>query len=347
MNFVDTINPNPLASRNAKDIFLQDITASRVDITVAEQSSASFSFAAQPYSGQLRIRLTDILRSLKIQAFQVPPETEAGVAAVAAAKTVTISASAAGETSPAPWVRTVFDGGYERGLHTALMDDFWWTWRDQVCRTFLEGKEYLGALVQSGQESIRVTARFADGTTGQATFGAIDARSGAKFGIIDVSYTRISEIFPGKTVMSYKVYRGASSYPQAYEVSSLRPRQTFIFRNSLGLFDTVYAMGRISDGIERDVTTFIGGDRIEGISENSSREHIYVNSGRIDTSGGRTIWNEFLHSEDAWEYNSGHLRKIVVDQFDVKMQRGISASITFEYHYSEEPAGNGFTKAAI
>lgn len=347
MNFVDNINPNPLASRNAEDITLQGITASRVDITVTLQSSVSFSFSAQPYSGQLKIRLKDILTSLKVLAFQAPPETESGVAAVAAAKTVAIEASASGETSPTPWSRTVFEGGYNGAVHTALVSSYWWTWRDQRCRTFKTGKEYLGALVQSGQESIRVTARFSDNTTAQATFGSIDARAGARFGIIDVSYDRMAALFSTKTVVSYSVYRGSSQYAQVYDVSSIKQRQTFVFRNSLGLFDTVYATGRISDGADRDVTTFIGEDRSESICDNSSREHIYVNSGRIDTRGERTLWDEFLHSEDAWEYVSGTMRKIVVDNFDMKLQRGASASLTFEYHYSQEPSGNGYIKAAI
>ncbi len=344
MNFVDTVNPNPLASRNAADITLSGITAAKVDITVALQSSGSISFAAEPYGGQLRIRLSDILRSFKVFAFQAPPVLSAGATAGATPRTVTITAAASGESSPEPWSRTVFEAGYKTTLHTALMTSYWWTWRDQVCRTFVDGKEYLGALASNSREAVRIVATFQNGTTSSVSLYGFERNS---FGLIDVSYDKVSELFPGKTPISYKVYRGNSDYPQVYEVSQLKPRRTFVFRNSLGLFDTVYATGHISTGADRDVKTFIGEDREENISDNNSRERIYVNSGHIDTKGERMLWDEFVHSADAWEYEGGTFRKIVVDKFDSKLLEGASATLTFEYRYSAEPAGGGYAKEAI
>lgn len=345
MQFVDNINPNPLASRNAEDITLSGITASKVNITVAVLNGSNFSFVAEPYQHMLKIRLSDILCSLSLQPFGGLPNT-ANTENWEAPKTVSIAAAATGESSPTPWSRKAFEGGYDQSLHSALMGSYWWTWRDQRCRTFVDGKELLGALFLSQNVSIKVVATFTDGTTGTKTFTVPGASGSDNFVVFDVSYSRIAAQF-SKTIVSYNVYRGNSQYPQVYEVSHLRPRRIFIFRNSLGLFDTVYAMGTITKGTERDVKTFIGEDRAENISDNDSRESISVNSGHIDSSGERTLWEEFVHSKDVWEYASGTFKKIVVDEFDMKMPEYKSASMTFKYHYSLRPSGNGYEKVEL
>ena len=345
MQFVDNINPNPVSSRNAADIVLSGInTASKVSITISRNYSQLFTFTAEPYLGSVKIRLSDILRSLRLLAFQTPPAEES---AMEDAETVSITADAAGETEPTAWTRTVFHGGYDAALYTPLMNSYWWTWRDQKCRTFLEGKEYLGAIFSSGSHIIYVDATFSDGTTDNSQLYAVSALSRTVFIVIDVSASRIAALFPTKQLVSYTVYRQGNRYGQTYEVSPLRPQRVFVFRNSLGLFDTVYATGRVNDGLNRDIKTFIGEDRRENISDNDSRERISVNSGRIDTRGERTLWNEFVRSTDIWEYKDGAMRKIVLDNVDMKMTERLSASFTFEYHYSEEPAGNGFVKSAL
>ena len=344
MQFVDNINPNPLASRNAKDIQLTGITASAVSITVKRAGTAVCTFAAEPYSGSLRIRLRDILNSVLPFEFQVPPQdygdTEVG--------TVSLEASATGQAAPTPWSRTAFRSGYDSSFHSALMNSYWWTWRDQRCRTFPLGKEYIGALFSSGTTQVKVLATFSDGTTSQENLcSVVVAADKKKFAVIDVSFGVIAELFPGKTIRSYKIQRGGSAYAQVYEVSRLPFRKAFIFRNSLGLFDTVYATGRISDGASRDVKTFISEDRSENIADNNSRERIYVNSGHVDTRGERTLWDEMVFSPDVWEWTGGKFRKIIIDRFDYKLQQGISDSLSFEYHYSEAPSGRGFEKSEI
>lgn len=343
MIFIDPNNPAQVASRNAADISLSGITSSKVTINVSVGQALKASFQAEPYGGDLTIRLSDILRSLGLFPFGGLPNT-ANTENWESLKTVSIAAAATGETSPSPWSRKAFEGGYDPSMHEALASSYWWTWRDQVCRTFRSGKELLGAMFLSESVSIKIVATFADGTTG-TKIKAVPGASGDVFAVFDVSHSNIAGLFQ-KEVVSYKVYRGDSVYPQVYEVSRLKPRRTFLFRNSLGLFDTVYALGRISDGESRDVKTFISSDRSENISENNSRERIYVNSGPIDTKGERTLWGELFQSEQVWEYESGRYRRIVIDNFDMKLPEGASGTATFEYHYSELPGG-GYVKSEL
>ena len=142
MIFVDPNNPAQVASRNAMDIFLSEITSSKVTINIVVDQAQKASFQAEPYEGSLRIRLSDILRSLHLLPFGGLPNT-ARTENWEALKTVSVSAAAAGESAPTPWSRKVFDGGYDRTLHSALVGSYWWTWRDQRCRTFVTGKELL------------------------------------------------------------------------------------------------------------------------------------------------------------------------------------------------------------
>lgn len=344
MQFVDNINPNPLASRNAADISLTGIDVSTVNITVKYLGTTVCTFVAEPHSNALTIRLPDILSSILRPYFQEP----SGLLSTAELGAVSIEAYNRQATSPTPWSRMVFPAGYDSALHTALMNSYWWTWRPQRCRTFASGKEYIATILSSGTTPVYVEATFSDGTTDEEMLHNIGVGDGKKlFAVIDVSYSRIAALFPDKSIVSYKVRRSGSAYSQIYEVSHLRPRRVFVFRNSLGMFDTVYATGNISDGASRDIKTFIGADRAEGISSNDSREKIYVNSGHIDTSGERTLWNEMMLSEDVWEYVSGNFRKIIIDAFDMKLLEAASASMTFEYHYAKKPAGNGYTKSEI
>lgn len=343
MQFVDEINPNPLASRNAADIRLTGIDASIVSIKVKRGDSVVSTFLTEPRGHVLKIGVYDILNSILQYAFTQPPTAYGD----AAAEVISLEASAVSETS-VTWSRTAFRAGYDGAFHTALMNSYWWTWRDQKCRTFANGKEFLGALFSSGQTQVKVTATFSDGTSSTAVLRTVTVgTSEKKFAVIDVSYNTIATLFPTKVVETYKVIRGNSAYAQEYKVSRLRPRRTFVFRNSLGLFDTVYATGVISDSATRDVKTFIGADRAENVSDNSSRERILVNSGHVDTRGQRALWDELVFSPDVWEYDAGTLRKIVIDTFDYKLQQGVSDSLTFEYHYSVASAGRGYEKSAI
>lgn len=341
MQFNDNINPNPLASRNAADITLSAPNVSRVLITVT-LGSETFSFEAEPYSGVLKIRLADILKSILQPAFPDPTHDNE----TALIPEVSIRAEATGAVS-ATWSRFAFPAGYDGAFHNQLMGDYFWTWRDQVCRTFAAGKEYLGAVFHDETTPVKVVATFSDGTSSSRTIATVFADEEYRLMFIDVSVQAMESLFPGKTLISYKIQKGDSAYRQGYEVSRRKPTRTFIFRNSLGLFDTVYAMGHISDGADFDVKKFIGEDRTENISDNSTREHIYVNSGHIDTKGERILWNELAMATDVWEYCDGSFKKIVIDKFDLKLLRSLSDSLTFEYHYSETPAGAGYEKEEL
>lgn len=352
MIFTDPNNPAQVASRNAVDISLSEITSSKVTIKIStgpapNRLTLKASFQAEPYNGSLTIRLSDILRSLRLLPFGGLPNT-GRMDNWEMLDVVSISAEAADETAPEPWKRRAFEGGYDPSMHSALVNSYWWTWRDQVCRTFRDGKELLGALFTTATAtvSVRIVATFTDGTAGENILVVTASPGGDVFAVIDVSYSRVEAMFQ-KEIASYKVYRSGSQYPQVYEVSSLRPRRTFVFRNSLGMFDTVYALGRISDGGNRDVKTFIRSDRSEIVSDNNSRERIHVNSGSIDTKGELALWTEMLlSSEQVWEYNAGTYRQIVIDDFEMKLPQGVSGSVTFEYHYSEQPYG-GFAKSEL
>lgn len=344
MQFVDNINPNPLASRNAADITLQAPNVSKVNILVTAGED-SFAFDVEPYSGVLKIRLADILNSI-LQPIFLNPSHNSRTALI---PEVSILATALPQrTDSATWSRLAFLAGYDKAFHDSLMGDYFWTWKDQVCRTFASGKEYLAAIFHDESTAIEVEATFSDGSISTETPITITASDEEyKIAIFDVSPQVIEEMFPGETVVSYKIQKGGSVYRQAYEISRRKPTRTFIFRNSLGVFDTVYATGRISDGATFDVKKFIGEDRAENISNNNSREHIYVNSGYIETRGERALWNDLALAADAWEYSDGAFRKIVIDKFDMKLQRGLADSLTFEYHYSEAPTGTGYEKVEL
>lgn len=350
MQFSDSVNiQNPISSKNAKDFNLTGVQSSSVQITVV-CGSQSYSFHATPYQGKVPIRISEILRSLRPLAFAAIPTGDANAAVPA----VTLSATGASDTAPTPWTKKVFHGGYEDSAYQHLVDNsYWWTWRRQISRTYKHGKEFIAALFMPGNSSttFSVTARinFTDGSYTNKTLQSFSVSTGnPKFYIFDVSYDRIAELVStsGKEIASYDI-GGTSKLAQRYVVAESDPNvKVFLFRNSLGLFDTLYTEGKYVEGVSYGIKTFVSG-RTESESLNDSRESISVNSGYLESMEEKDLWADFFLSDERYIWDGSNFRKIVVDDVQQDNILRKSSIASFSFHYATEPAGRYYEKHAL
>lgn len=350
MLFNDSVNTgNPISSKNAKDFNLTGVESSSVIISVTCGSQA-YSFVATPFAGVVPIRIGEILRSLRPLAFGTIPTGDANAAVPA----VTLTAEGEDDADPTPWSKNVFHGGYAEPAYPHLVDNtYWWTWRQQISRTYKHGKEYLAALFVAGSsaKAFSVTAKinYTDGTSQTKTIQSFTVPSGTqKFYIFDVSYSRVAALDTavGKVIESYDI-GGTSKITQRYVVRDADGNvRTFLFRNSLGLFDTIYSEGEFSEGIEYNTQTFVSG-REESESVNDSRESISVKSGYLETIEEKNLWADFFLSDERYAWDGGTLRKIVIDEVQQENIFRKSSAASFSYHYAKEPAGRYMEKHAL
>lgn len=350
MIFNDGVNTgNPISSKNAKDFNLTGVVSSSVLITVA-CGSQSYSFTATPFGGVVPIRISEILRSLRPLAFDAIPSGDSN----AAIQEVTLSASGDQDTDPTPWTKKVFHGGYSDSAYQHLMDNsYWWTWRRQISPTYKHGKELIAALFvsETGSTTFNVTAKinFRDGTSQTKTLQSFSVNQGVpKFYLFDVSYARIAALVSssGKEIASYDI-GGTSKLAQRFVVHERDERaRVFLFRNSLGLFDTVYSAGDFSEGVDYEVQTFVSG-REESESSNHSRESISVNCGYLETIEEKDLWADFFLSDERYIWDGTVFRRIVVSEVQQDNIYRKSSTASFKFRYSREPEGRHIEKRSL
>lgn len=231
----------------------------------------------------------------------------------------------------------------------------WWTIRPQKVRTFTHGEEELATFIpQTDTEeilNIRVLSKvyFRFQTPHEVlleTFEFVPLSSG-RILTIDCSYDTIqalvSDLAFDDAIVAYDIYiEGHEQYAQRFIVRTNSMVKEFRFRNSLGTYDYIYAVGSQSQELETDVSTFINSGHEAELS-NTSKMYFKSDSGYLDTAGQIRHWNNFLESHERYvlikdgETATGDdsWRKIVVDEAESKTKGHELNNITFKWHYAE------------
>ncbi len=213
----------------------------------------------------------------------------------------------------------------------------WWTIRPQKVRTFTHGEEELATFIPPTDTeeilNIRVLAKvyFRFQTPHEVlleTFEFVTLSSG-RILTIDCSYDTIqalvSDLAFDDAIVAYDIYiEGHEQYAQRFIVRTNSMVKEFRFRNSLGTYDYIYAVGSQSQELETDVSTFINSGHEAELS-NTSKMYFKSDSGYLDTAGQIRHWNNFLESHERYvlikdgETATGDdsWRKIVVDRKSV------------------------------
>ena len=345
-------NPNSnkayVFAENAEDLTVTGLsTSSNVTIAVYLNGStvASFELTPHPVSASVVVRFREILNAVLPRITCTVPSTTASYT-----NSVYVRATQS-DSSVDTATMFCFRGGFD-ALETSFPHTtHWLTWKPQVTRTYQWGEEII-SFIKPKSTSITISAiiYFADGTSSVVTLGSFSSLSTqVTICSVNCSYSRIKG-FPSaanKTVLAYDVY-GGDILVHRFIVKQTRLRQReFLFVNSLGVLDTVFATGDVSRDTECDIATArIDGQDVE--LTNDAVEHFKVNSGGLRKRRDMDQWQDFFRSSDRWVLLQGdEPRRIVIDSIESEMTEHNLSGVNFTYHYADRFSGRYYADSAL
>lgn len=115
----------------------------------------------------------------------------------------------------------------------------------------------------------------------------------------------------------------------------------FVYRNSLGCWDTVYSKGAFKVVPEYSFTSFINRNT-EGQLGSQAVEHMEVGSGPLETAVEQRMWLEMIASDEVYMVDqSGDMRLVIIDESSPSLQQKELNSLTVKCHYADRAVGNG------
>lgn len=226
---------------------------------------------------------------------------------------------------------------------------YWWTRRPQKADTYIHGSEELYAFIPQINPGDQEYKLFVT-----VYFRFLLPHSFLLFNWIpgghtiyrnmmseDCSYRRIRELADREVfddeILAYDIYfEGYESQAQRFIVNKDKRVKEFRFRNSLGVYDCIYASGTQSTEVDAKVSTFLN-SMAENELSNTSKMYFSSDSGYLDTNEKIAFWKDFVASDDRYVLgDDSRWHQIIVDDVDFKAESYQLNSIKFKWHYSEE-----------
>lgn len=364
-------------SRNASPITISDIESISITVTVLFQG-ASYTMTLSPdSSGTATLDLQGILRSLapkigtmdRLETYRFTP--------VGSNNTITITA--VGESDEEVSVNLIaIDGGIDGNPGLDQLENIiWLTWRDEESKTYISGYEQLSMLIHTpsvpdlaeGQlfrhrtlakvylnTGEDVIVELSDGMVSQASNLYLLQVNTSLRRVADILHENYSEYSAGD-ILAYDIYGEfcklnddiiMTDVPMAQRFIATRARRNFkcfVFRNRLGVPDTIFSTGSFTKILTPDVDTFISG-RTESELTNKSKESFRVNAGLLDSILQINQWQDFFLSEERYIFEDDQLKKIIVEEGKSEAKLQSLNDMEFTYHLAEQPAGRYRTKSA-
>lgn len=363
-------------SKNAFPITIRDIEGVSIDITITYRD-ADYSMTLSPDSSQsIELDMQEILRSLAPKAYMMGELTNYTYRAFNQDDIVTITASGTMDEEISANLY-VFDGGIAASNPT-LENHIWLTWRPEVCTTYPNGSEELFAILNPyAIDGVEEGQLFRFRTLGKVYLSngedvvielsdGMISTSGMAYKVrVNVSASRVGEILHNNyseydinDIAAYDVYGEFCTLADgvlqtgtpAAQRFILKPGRSnikcFMFRNSLGVADTVYSTGSFTRIVSPDVATFISG-RIESELTNKSKGSFKVNTGRLDSEYAVNLWQDFFMSDERFISEGGQMKRIIVEEGKSEAILQQLADMEFSYHLAEQPVGRYRDKKSL
>lgn len=250
--------------------------------------------------------------------------------------------------------RHVVPGGSpdDREAEALLSSEYFWTRRPQITPTWREAKETLCLLPLpdvAGRLCARVYSRML--LPEVIFFGpAWDMTPYSELGmtalfVFDCSYRRVCEAasaagYDGR-IEAYDIIRidgeAEGRFCQRFIVRD-GSVHTFLFRNSLGGYDTIHAVADRTKSMESESVLFVS-----GMEEKELKNDHYIShedcSGYLGSEEEANFWYEFLSSDERYIVLDGRRRRIIVEESDSETTENNVKSMTFRWHFAKEPEG--------
>ena len=343
-------NPNTGAfvwSRTAGDITLSGLQSNQtVQFTVYLNGTSVFTFSlVSSTSGNIVIRFREILEAILPRRDATIPSTTSSYT-----NTVYIRANLSGNTLD---TSTMF---CFRGGSDALQSAFphttqFLTWKPQVVKTYPWASECI-SFIKPKSTSITVTGKvyMSDGSSVTVTLGTFASSSTqVVICLVNISPSRIYGLasVSGKTIIGYDVYSNLLlAHRFIIKPGSLRVRE-FLFVNSLGVLDTVFATGDAERDTDLAVSTVMVGGLEKELS-NDAQESFKVSTGGIRERRMMDHWQDFFRTTERFVRIQGDVtRRIVLDSVEPEMTEGKLSSAAITYHYADRFTGRYHTDTTL
>ncbi len=347
MNFS---NPNTGAvvwSRTAGDILLTggpSAPNSTILFRILLNGSEAAAFELTAVSGMVNLKFREILEAI----LPLNDMLFSG-RSTRYSNTVAIQASANDNTvTTAPMV--CFRGGSDEESPAFPHTSHWLTWKPQETSTWPWAREQLSCIVPSST-SVSVSAKvyFAYHTPVTVTVATFSSQSDTSIGTVDCSPSVIEGLanVSNDTMVAYDVYTGnVMAHRFVVRPTRIRGRE-FLFRNSLGVWDTVFASGDVSRETGMAVSTVVI-DSEETEIANAAVERFKVQTGSIRERRMMDQWQDFFRTTERFVLLQGDTpRRIVVDAVEPDMTEHALASALVTYHYAKAFTGRYYNDSAL
>ena len=355
-------------SKNAFPLTLSEIEGLSVTITVSYKAETYTMTLTPDKNGKIELDLQGILRSL------APSITDAQVlyANMRNLNTYRVQITASSDyDEECSFSFLAIDGGIDTNPAQDEVLNTWLTWRPEVSKTYTPAYEELSVIlnpnavdgIASDSQLFRhrvlakvylntgedIEIELADGMLTQE--GGFYLRSvNVSLEIVADALHNLYSEYDASNILAYDVYGLYCKLDDTVLMTDapaaqrfiVRPAKSdlrcFLFRNSLGVFETVCSTGAVTRIITPDVATFITG-RSESELVNKSRPSFKVNTGSLDSSDMVNLWQDFFLSGERYLVSGLKLEKIIVDEGKSEAKLRSLSDMEFTYHLATQPAG--------
>lgn len=255
---------------------------------------------------------------------------------------------------PLPWIK----GGYDAdipGLGSKIRDG-WLTWKS-ARKTVPWGRDWLYAFVPAGQSwGAYAYVRFRSGRPFEG-FLPLESAAGQPEDALrrtDVSFERIRclcddrgydrEELSGWDVFGHVGGQSIGSVRYDCEDCTAAHWRGFLYRSSLGVFESVYAKGKAVDKLMFENSVFRNGFMEKELKSKTTRQ-TETCTGYLESEGERDRWMEFVESSERYVLlQDGTLKPIILDGVNCDMTQNESEGMSFTWHLAKSRQGGGYDR---
>ena len=329
-------------SLSAKDILLQGVSGSVVTFSVTLDGKAATTFDLIPIDGEITISFRWLLEAI------LPAETGldpmlSRMAVKSGAHNVSISAID-DLNNIASMSLTCIRGGIDESAGNGKITR-WLSWKPQVSQTFRWGRELLSLLVMPGNSGapVEATIYYRYHSPETITLAEVPPIMDAKPCIwnYDCSYATIAAMgtySEEDTIVAYDITMGDLPRRRFVLGPTDKRGREFIFRNSMGVLDTLFTSGELSAESESETATAkVNNKETEIVNNFISR--LKVTTGLLQKERDIANLYDFLRSNERYALTpGGTAKRIVVDGAESNIAFGQPSGATITFHLAD-----GFT----
>lgn len=359
-----TSYPYGLFTRNAPDIVLSADGIQTIRLTVGGETRLQFVSVWPDEEDNITVRTREILEGLTL-----PQPDLTGTGESFEDPEILLVINGRNETSsiPLPWIKGELDAQRQwvEDYSGILLYD-WWTPSGGAVKACRWGSEQLSLFcpsIEDMEEGWQVWAEvvFQDESSVRFPLKSVSAGQKGKIVGIATHYARIRELadaarYTDKDITSWTVWAEGGQSQAVRPVTFFREESgagwvELIFRNSLGVRDSLYARGKSVNQLDYDHVIFRNRYQ-EKEWDNRSARKVETYSGYLETPQERNMWMELLESKERYiRFQDGdEPRQIIVDETHCELEEGMLCGVSFTWHYADTSKrsmlfrrfGNGF-----